>query len=569
MPTIDLNGRRGIGISQPKAGTDFPLVAPSYDIEYLLADLHVAFDQPSDYTDVPAFVPPYNIHWLSGFGDLAAEFPTPTQNMDETWNSVCQSESVGSASASVQVIECLPIPRHDHDIIITDSAGRFVFDSTGADITYTTRTWGDRLRVVTWQHPTGQYVSLVYHTAWNADDDPPYREYSTYFFPSQAVLDERTVVQLPKRLRSLTVVLDNLRETGVEFAAGYNMELQTSDTTDTAGDRHSTRVVFDAAPGGGLGVFPDCDPGALQITTINGVEPTTAGDFFLSASDCYWIRQPMRITDGGAYSATPEILLTPGSILTADMPDPLAGLSKAADGWPLDDDPRYAHLQFGNDCQPCCDCPDYVAVARYMNAVRDVYQEIGTKIENTRDTYHTNRERWLAAAACVNRRPLRLRVLPQACPFLDVAAQFCNHGTECLRNVALQITLSTLPVGATATEVPGYTYITGATTRPGSSIPATSRYDMAGTWPTFTAFFDTVQPGQSVSARFRLGFDNCGVVGTVPYDVTGTLTAKINGAVMTVESADAVNVQVPAEAVDNQTLNCPDTTTPSTYAACN
>jgi len=564
--SIDLHGRRGIGVVQPEAGADFPLLQPSSDVRHLLADLHIAFDQPSDYADVPAFVPPFRVQWLSGFGDLPPSGDIPTQNPDHTWNSICQSESL--SSESVHVVDCLPLPRHDHDIIIVDSQDQVVFDSTGTDIVYAARDWNNRLRVVTWRHPTNQYVNLVYHTAWNADNDPEPQEYSSYFFPTAAVIDERAIEQLPLRVRSLTVVLDNIRETGVEFLAGYNMQLAVNDTVEDDGKRRVTRVIFDASAGGGLGVYPDCNPGTLQITTINGVTPTDTGDFFLSAADCYWLRQPMRIIDTGDFSAMPECTLTPGSLLTAGMPAANAGRSKSAAGWPINDDPRYAQLQIGNDCTACCDCPDYVAAAQYMNAVRDQYQAIGVKIEAARDKYSDNRDRWLEAAACVNRRPLRLRMAPQACPFLDVVMQLCNHGTECLTGVEAKVTMSTTPTGGIGVEVPGYTYITGASTRPGTSIPVTEKYGMGGTWPTFTAFFDAVQPGQSVNAKFRLRFDDCGMDGTVPYAITGLLTATVNGTSLKVTSAADPDVLIQATSTDTQTLSCPAEPTPIEYIAC-
>src|SRR5688572_8566747 len=37
-------GRKGIGVDQPQGGTNYPLVAPSDDIRYLLADLHVTHE---------------------------------------------------------------------------------------------------------------------------------------------------------------------------------------------------------------------------------------------------------------------------------------------------------------------------------------------------------------------------------------------------------------------------------------------------------------------------------------------------------------------------------------------
>lgn len=68
----------------------------------------------------------------------------------------------------------------------------------------------------------------------------------------------------------------------------------------------------------------------------------------------------------------------------------------------------------------------------------------------------------------------------------------------------------------------------------------------------------TVQPGQSVSARFRLMFDDCGVSTTLgpttPFAVTVCATGTSNGSPITVPSGDSV---VPAEVCASAVLNCP------------
>lgn len=556
------HGRQGIGVVQPQAGIDFPIVQPSEDIRYLLADFHISFDQPSDYSSVPPFKLPFRVYWLSGFGNADPGFEVPTQGGDGSWSSVCVSQSSSGS------IDCLPIPRNGRDIIIVDADDRVVFDSTHPDVSYETRAWTDRLRIVVWRHPTDQTVSLVYHTAWNPTDSPEPKDYPSYFFPEEAVLDERVVARLPKRLRSLTVVLDNMRKTAVEFVAGYNMRIDADATQEPDGGRRTTRVTFNAVPGAGLGVFPDCTTPPLNIGSINGVLPTTAGDFYMAATDCYWIRQPTRVISESPLVTIPEINLTPGSVPTAGMPSANAGSSKTALGWPNNDDPRYAHLQFGNDCEPCCDCPDYVDAARYMNRTRDKYHDLGENLEVLRDLYHSNRERWLSAADCLNRKPLRIRLLPQSCPFLDVSIQFCNQTGACLNNIELSVTFTTSPAGGTAVEVPGFTFITGARRIPGRTAPATDRYQMGGSWPTFTAFFDSAQPGQSVHARFRLSFGDCGMSGGVAYAVTGTLTGSVDGDPVMVNNTDEPPVLVAATAVDTQTLNCPAVDTSLNLLAC-
>lgn len=520
---IHRHGRVGIGVAQPQSGYDYPLISPSPDVRHLLADFYIAFDQPSDYGDAPPFDLPFRIKWLYGFGYLP-QGPDPEDSL----------------SADGQ-----PVPAHNHDIIIVDKHDVVVFDSTQDSVTYTTRAWTPWLRIVSWRHSTDQVVNVVYHTAWAPHDSVEPQHYPGYFFPENAVLDERTIERLPKRVRSLRVVLDNLRGGPVNLAAGYNMRLAVESPETVAGGRFATRIVFNAVPGAGLGIFPDCISEPLAVRKFNGAMATDDGNFFMTAQGCYWVRQPTRVINTDPRTVVPEVNMVPGSIPTPGLPSPDAGTSKNAPGWPLNDSPTYAHLQFGNDCGPCCDCDDYVSVARYMNRTRDRYVSLGGVIEEIRDEYHGNRERWLNSLDCRQQHPLRIRMLAQRCPVMDVALQFCNQTSECLRDVELIATFETSPDGGDAIEVPGYTFITAAQSTAGRTSPATDRYQMDGEWPEFKAFFDSIHPGQSVSVRFRMEFANCGMSGAAAYAITGCLSATIDG------------VEVQAEACETRTLNCP------------
>jgi len=524
------------------------LILPSEDVEYLLADFYLSFDQPSDYGGVGDYEPPFRIHWLAGLGQGAPQMPIPTDNLgsvsasDSAYNSICSA----SASAMTEIVgeECYPIPRHLHDIMVVDSNNRVVFDSTDPFVTYDARDWGDRLKVVTWRHPTNAVCNLVYHTAWNETDFPSPENYPTYFFPESAVLGNRTIERLPKRVRSLSVILDNMAETGVEFAAGYNMNIAVRAPVTDAGTRRTNRITFDASPGGGLGIFPDCQPDQLYIRQINGIGPDDDGYFAFAADGCYWVRQPTRVVSTDPRTTMPETTLSPGNIPTPGLPDPLAGTTTSALGWPAST--QYAHLHLGNDCVPCCDCDDYVAVAQYMNQTRNDYKDLGESAEIARDTYHENRERWLAAATCIGDRPLRLRMLPQMCPFLDVAIQYCNQSNDCITGVELSVTFSVSPVRV-GEIVPGFTQATGTTLIPGRTSGATERYTMGGSWPTFTAYFDIVNPGQSVSARFRLQFPGC----TETLAIDGSLTGTAGGSPIRLTDNSI------ATATDSRTLKCP------------
>jgi hypothetical protein len=521
----DTHGRESTGVTQGEPGLDYPLVSPSENVRYLLADLNICIEKRN-------VTSPLRIYWLKGFGEATGD----------------------TVSSGYQ-----PVSTHAQDIVIMDAANQVVFDSTVAGMSHETREWTDRISVTMWRHATIGTVTVVWHTAWNYNLDPVPFTYKSAFFPN-AVIDERTVTILPDRLRSLTVVLDNFRRTGVEFHAGYNVSITPDYPTPVDGGRQVTRLNFVATPGAGLGLFPGCEPEPLVIRTFNGVGPTTEGDFFMSATDCYWVRRPTVVVGAGVTLPTNEVL--PGSSPTSNLPHPAAGSARNLPGWPTNGSPALAHLQVGNDCIACCDCPDYVDAANYLNYVRDRYHAVGVGFETSRDQYHVNRERWLAAADCFTRYPLRVRMLAQVCPFLDIAIQFCNQTQECKTDVLMTITFTSSPGGAIAEEVPGYTFIKGGSTVPGRRTVVEERVQMTGSWPTFSAYFDAVQPSQSVYARFRLKFGNCGVatVGSsnaVPFAITGCVNATVGGRPLLVKDAETAIQNVVAEACETRTLNCP------------
>lgn len=553
-----LAGRTGVSVAQKYIDLDYPLILPSPDVRYLIADSSLVFDQPSDYGNHPEFLRPFYIYWLSGFGDGATDLtpgrPVIVPEADSS-SSSSSSSSVSSLSSSVPVY--YPSVVHGHDIVIVDKIGNIVFDSTNAGVTYNSRSWSDWLQLVTWQRPDGANLTIAYHTAWSPNSVPEPQIYSVYFFPQNAQLDERVLVRLAKRVKSLTVLLDNIRGNDVEFLEGYNTAITRDETVENSGGRRSTRVVFNATAGAGLGIFPGCDPEPLTIRTLNGSGPDDFGNAFLTATDCLWLRQPTTVLESHPIRLTsPNVSLVPGSIPTPNLPHPNAGNAKNLPGWPLNDNPVYAHLQIGSDCEACCDCDDYVAVANYLNNTRNQYKQLGQQLHTTQQHYHENRTRWINQARCVLQYPLRIRLLPQFCPFLDVAVQFCNQSDDCKTNVELTINFTSSPTGASATEVFGYTFITGASRKPGRAAPKTERYNLNGLYPgpiTFT--FDNVWPHQSVSGRFRLRFNDCGLSGDTPFAITGCVTGTVDGEV--IYALTLAGTPIPAQACETATLNCP------------
>jgi hypothetical protein len=428
--------------------------------------MSLQYDDPSDYDEtIEEFTLPFKVEWLYGVGC------TPNAQPGD-----------------------MPTPTHDADVVITDANDRVVFDSTlAAAGDFVSKSWGSRLHVYGWE-TNDAILWMVTHTAWpTSDDEPSPRQYDLHISPTSAVIDERAIKRRPKRVKSMTVVLDNYTRTAVDWLEGFNMNI-THEGEVIRGNRIVQEIVFDAAPGGGLGRFPICDEEPLVIRAINGTGPNDDSDFLLRATDCYAVRQPTDLLSLQPRRTTPEP----------------------------------ATLTISNDCDPCCPCEDYETTANYMNRIRDIYKATGRDAEATRDQYHENRDRWNLSKCCFEQHPIRLILQPQVCPYIDVAGQFCNMTDQCVQNFVMlfdfrednagivDVSSSGLSVGQSESlglpndpsyeveVVPGFTYIRGFERAPNRRSGKLTRYDLGGEFPQFNAFWDTVEPYQTVWVRFRL-----------------------------------------------------------------
>lgn len=489
---LSASGRQSIGVNQPQSGLDYPLVAPSDDIRYLLADAYLTYDDPALYNpSLTAAQHPLRIKWLYGVG--------------------CETSSAPGWA---------PTPTHAADILIVDANDNTVFNSTAlvplnGDATYQSfakRAWGD-YDIYEWIGNDAVCRIVVYKT-WPAEFQIAPKNWPTHIVPTAAVLDERAVYRMPKRVRTMRFIdqgalLKSARRSHVVFASGNNMALTTVPVTSA---RAITNVNFDATPGGGAGQYSDCteDP-TTAIYRINGATPNAYGDFLISAADCLWLRQPTAIANG---RATPT-----------------------------------AHtLSFGSDCGPCCDCADYVDVAKYMNSTQAKYAQLGSRTSTIKLLHEGNIDRWLEQRNCRLQKPLRVLLTPQYCPVIDVVLMYCNQCLPCANEPELSATFSVFPDTATAEVVCGYTtmYAPGV---PGRSV------NVSGTWPTFTVKFPPLTLGNSAYVKFRLKF----TPKTTAYAVTAELTGTVDGEEIYPSCGTSGS---PATAMDTQLLNCaPDGTT--------
>jgi hypothetical protein len=481
-------GRRGIGLNQPQSGLDYPFVQPSPDIRYLIADFYFAYDDSNNTQH------PLRVKGLYGFG--------------------CDSAAKPFWAAAFA---------HAADILIVDAFNNTVFDSTNASVAYpvtafNTWCWGLRknancspthdFRIYEWISDRATCRVVIYQT-WPADandlDENAQRNYSNNFEPVRAVLDERAVYKIPKRVLSFRSH-DNtkiIKQNVADFYAGYNTAI-TAGTVQTRGLRLTRQIVFNAIPGSGLGRYTDCAQQSSVYYAINGVN---GPNVLLEPHDCIWTKTPNTVVPvGGIFKTTPQ---------------KIAGS---------------AGQEIGSNCPACCTCQDYVDTALYMNKIRDRYKQIGTASSAVLTDYKNNIDRWLVQRDCRLGSPIKVCVTPQNCPYIDVLAQYCNSCEKCSENVVLTITITT-DVNAQAEIVCGYTSASVTT------------FSIGGSFPTFIASLGNVDAGNSVSIQFRLKFNDVKTAATVSVTVTGTTK---NGAIRAGCSDDTTE----ASAIITDSLNC-------------
>lgn len=391
-------GRQGIGVIQPQSGLDYPLVSPSADIRYLLADLYFEYDDPGLYGIGPVAQHPLRIKWLYGLG--------------------CEENSA---------IPGMPTPAHAADIVIVDANNNIVFDSTNlnADVNYrrfSVKDWGADYTLYEWLSRDA-VCRIVAHKNWSPDEAAPVN-YPIHLAPDNAIIDERAVYKMPQRVKSLTVLNSTVRRSAVKFKDGYNVDLITA-AQEVVGFRNQTAITINVTD---TAEYSDCaEDKTPNIYSINGIRANQFGQFFITADKCIFSRVP-----------------------TVKNDDDTVSRSKVNGNTPIAID---------SNCPACCDCADYVNMALYMNRVRNQYSRVGRRSHQVKLLHEDNIARWLEQRTCRLNKPLRLSLSPLSCPYMEVIMQFCNQCPDCVEDVVLSVTLSSAPDGAVGTVVPGYTVI--------------------------------------------------------------------------------------------------------------
>lgn len=439
-PTLAGNGRESIAVDQPPAGSYFPFQPyPADNLELLVADFYLEYDDESCN-----FSRPFHVTALWGFGEIN-----------------------NSPPASYT-------PVHDYEILVEDDNGLTVFDSRNATSLYTDD-WDGRLTTVEWRSSTA-VGRLVFHTAWGPDDEViNFKKW----IETDAKLDDRALLRLPSRVRSIRVGATTISGDSLSLEEGYNfsMSIQEQDLVD--GGRFVTPILMRAESGDGVGRFPGCEEVSTAIRTINNIGGDNTGNFRIetegrrdSELSCLRIYQPSAIT-----STSPRQASVTG-----------------------------ATLELANDCAPCCDCEDFVSVYKALSSIWNNYKEMGQDAEEARDQHAANIDRWNEQKECREAKAGRLVTVGGNGCQITVASMMCNVCDDCQVDIRLRFTFETFR-GGSPTSLPISLQdltIEGSSTDgeiPGSASSVSSNV--------FDVFIDYANPGSPSIARFRANFTGC------------------------------------------------------------
>lgn len=297
--------------------------------------------------------------------------------------------------------------------------------------------------------------------------------------PTDAFIDSRTLERMPRRLKSINLEspATSIVQADVTIAGGYNTDFEILEAESNDGGRRVTDVTINFEGGAGLGRTDGCEQD-LYIKRINSVAAASHGNFVLDAKDCYRLIRPVASMTYEPRQAT----LTPNT------------------------------LKLDNDCRPCCDCEDFMAVYEAIRRLRERYYEIGVRATTARDQHRENISRWNEQGALRASNPLRLTVLPLSCCQIGITGAYCNSSGDVLEQLELRFRISGdgtgTPVCGQAFRAGSFQHV-GTETAGRASSTARERYEMSGEWPQFSAFFDIIPKGGMALVTFMLDMQGC------------------------------------------------------------
>jgi hypothetical protein len=475
--------RLPIAVAQ-QLGHEYPLVNPSNDIRYLLADFYLSYEDPSDYEPIGTdFVLPFRIAYLYGLG-------TDTGPTKPSFAST---------------------PTHGVDIVIFDANDAVVFESA-TNSNFREKEWTPFIYVYEWVAQAA-VCRIAVHTCWYSDGVGPV-VYPVNLTPTSAVLDARGVARRPKHMKSLLVGADEMSGE-IELRGGYNVELVNEgriedlsglltlqgQRPDQAADggRAGFRVEIDGTPGGGEGRFPGCDDLELLIKRINGVTANEHGDFIVSPESCIWFERPGTLT---SYSGPREVDVTDNT------------------------------LQLHNNCEPCCKCEDFVATKQTIDRIYTDYVELAGIAESIRDIYKLNRQRWVDSKNCREADPQRLALVASPEGHIGVGYSFCHMEHECEGPLEVDILLEMYEynTGGPIPATRDIQIVPRTTRKSETKVPRMELYEMHFNGTSYEASWANIWAHQAAKLTFLCkvcdAVDGDAMKVTITADMAGTEYTK-------------------------------------------
>lgn len=380
MPiTYVQNGRYAVGRNQGKLVVDYPLVQPSADVHFLIADMWAVFNGRL-FNSNHTLAQGYKLSWVYGFGD-----------------------AINPAGNPIGLVN-----RHAKDIALSTTADQLVLSTASTSllrpipelVVFSDEILDDRLSVARWRAHGCFDIGIIYHTAWNTERVPAPRSYYRSFVPASARLFSSVVVW--EHSPTMFVKLASGQLTAVQgLTPGSNM-VPTLDVQAQA-----AYATLTAEAGSGTGQATDCGEAVPGIYTINKIPADTYGRFAVKANSCTAVDQPGYLPYLGSFDDALE-----------DVPT--------------------NQLMLGNDCKQCCDCSDYESASSQLSAVSDRYANSGEQAADIRKRYLAVLARWEAAVACAT-KPVTLVHQPQysVCPQIAFVSRVYNRTANDWLNVTL------------------------------------------------------------------------------------------------------------------------------------
>ena len=448
-------GRRPTGVDQQAGGGKcFPLLRPSFDVEGLIADLHLVLSSSPTEIDWPL-----RVAWLSGFGDNVVAHPVGAPDK-YSWM--------------------------DYEILILDSSDRTVFRPETLPQVFD---HFGRLRVVSWTSFGGRgSCTLLYNLAWTQDDVDAgvAHDYDSEIVPDNGELDADAVHFLPNQVWSIGPTASSLSG-DVGLLSGYNMQMgvEPVDAADLARSdlegistvkpitvlHRSVSIIGKAVvPGSGPGRSPGCELATTDLLQINHIGGDGLGNIKLLTDACLRLQRPMT-----------QISESPRQFRYYH-PN-------------LSNDEAAAALVVYNDCGPCCSCDEYAAVYMALSRQWSRWKTVAEFGKNAQAFYDQLITTWNDNKSCREDRVLQVRLLPEDRSRLQISIGYCNFSALCRPSLEIRLTFMTYFDGLPA-DLHGRDLLKTVIS---AEARATIRtLALAGSWPVFSVVLPYVNPQEFV-----------------------------------------------------------------------